>query len=87
MSVTLGSITLGMLNTQASSNGSTVEQSIQHLQKQIVKLTKSLKALNGKAANAGSVKESDMLKKQRALIQQQIQALYAEIARLHVNTD
>ena len=85
MSVTLGSITPGILNTltsQASSNGSSVEQKIQKLQKQIVKLTKVMKELISKAAEAGSVDDINMFKKQIRLIQQQIQALYAEISRL-----
>ena len=85
MSVTVGSITSGILKklaTQVPSNGNSVEQKIQKLQKQIVKLTKALKELAGKAAGAESDEERNMLKKQIKLIQQQIQALYEEISRL-----
>ncbi len=85
MSVTVGSITSGILKklaTQVPSNGNSVEQKIQKLQKQIVKLTKALKELTGKAAGAESDEERNMLKKQIELIQQQIQALYEEISRL-----
>ncbi|QZN96180.1 FlxA-like family protein [Symbiopectobacterium purcellii] len=85
MRVSPGSMTSGMLKTlatQVPSSGNSVEQKIQKLHKQIVKLVKALKELTGKAAGTESDEERNALRKQIQLIQQQIQALYAEISRL-----